>query len=232
VGCWKATLRWTRWLFTPAFGALCAIAFTLALGITLASASDVARALQALSLFESLVLAWITLTGVVVIHEFAHGLSCKYFGGHVHEMGFMLLFFQPALYCNVSDAWLFPERSKRMWVGFAGVYFDLAIWSFATLAWRVLDPHTALRQMAVVVMATTGVKTLFKLNPLLRFDGYYLLGDTSRSRICGSGPSPICAIDSGLSRAPDRGRAGARRAESDGSISSTGRRRGRSRSWS
>jgi putative peptide zinc metalloprotease protein len=35
-------------------------------------------------------------------------------------MGFMLLFFMPALYCNVSDAWLFPERSKRLWVTFAG----------------------------------------------------------------------------------------------------------------
>ena len=170
-------LRRTRWLFTPAFGALCAIGFTLALGITLASASEVARTLQALSLFESLVLAWLTLAGVVVIHEFAHGLTCKYFGGHVHEMGFMLLFFQPALYCNVSDAWLFPERSKRLWVGFAGVYFDLTIWAFATLLWRVLDPHTVLSQMAVVVMATTGVKTLFNLNPLLKFDGYYLLSD-------------------------------------------------------
>jgi putative peptide zinc metalloprotease protein len=173
----ETILRRTRWLFTPAFGALCGIGFTVALGITLANAAEIARALQALSLVESLVLAWLTLTGVVVIHEFAHGLTCKYFGGSVHEMGFMLLFFQPALYCNVSDAWLFPERSKRLWVGFAGVYFDLTIWALATLLWRVLDPHTAVSQMAVVVMATTGVKTLFNLNPLLKFDGYYLLSD-------------------------------------------------------
>jgi multidrug resistance efflux pump len=170
-------LRRTRWLFTPTFVTLCAIGFSVALGITLARASEVARDVQALSLFESLALAWLTLAGVAAIHELAHGLTCKHFGGRVHEMGFMLLYFQPALYCNVSDAWLFPERSKRLWVGFAGVYADLAIWVLATLLWRVLDPHTTLSQMALVVMATTGVKTLVNLNPLLKLDGYYLLSD-------------------------------------------------------
>ena len=170
-------LRRTRWLFTPAFASLCAIGFLVALAVTLANAAEVAHDLRALSLFESLLLAWPTLIGVVAIHEFAHGLTCKYFGGRVHEMGFMLLYFQPALYCNVSDAWLFPERSKRLWVGFAGVYSDVTIWVLATLLWRVLDTHTVVSQMALVVMATTGIKTLFNLNPLLKLDGYYLLSD-------------------------------------------------------
>ena len=49
-----------------------------------------------------------------VAHEVAHSLMCKRFGGEVHEMGFMLIYFQPALYTNVSDAWLFPERRKRL----------------------------------------------------------------------------------------------------------------------
>jgi len=173
----EAILRRTRWVFTPAFLTVCALGFAAALGITLANASEVARALQALSIFESLVLAWLTLFGTVAIHELAHGLTCKYFGGRVHEMGFMLLYFQPALYCNVSDAWLFPERSKRLWVGFAGVYSDVTIWALATLLWRVLDPHTPVSQMALIVMATTGVKTFFNLNPLLKLDGYYLLSD-------------------------------------------------------
>jgi multidrug resistance efflux pump len=173
----ERVLRRTRWLFTPAFVVACAVGFSVALGITLARASEIERDLQALSLFESLALAWLTLAGVAAIHELAHGLTCKYFGGRVHEMGLMLLYFQPALYCNVSDAWLFPERSKRLWVGFAGVYADLAAWVLATLLWWVLDPHTIVSRMALVVMATTGIKTLFNLNPLLKLDGYYLLGD-------------------------------------------------------
>ena len=78
--------------------AILLLGFAAALGIALANASELARALQALSLFESLLLAWLTLFGIVAIHEFAHGLTCKYFGGRVHEMGFMLLYFQPALY--------------------------------------------------------------------------------------------------------------------------------------
>jgi hypothetical protein len=48
-----------------------------------------------------------------------------------HEIGFLLLYFQPALYCNVSDAWLFPEKSKRLWVMFAGAYSEAFIWSLA-----------------------------------------------------------------------------------------------------
>ncbi len=173
----EGMLRSTRWLFTPAFVALCAIGFLAALCITVANGSEIARDLQGLSLFESLLLAWVTLAGVIAIHEFAHGLTCKHFGGRVHEMGFMLLYFQPAFYCNVSDAWLFPERAKRMLVGVAGIYAEVMIWALATHLWRVLDPHTTMSQMALVVMATTGIRMLFNLNPLLKLDGYYLLSD-------------------------------------------------------
>lgn len=51
-----------------------------------------------------MLLAWITILCVTACHEFAHGLTCKHFGGEVREMGFMLIYFQPAFYCNVSDA--------------------------------------------------------------------------------------------------------------------------------
>ncbi len=61
-------LRKTRWLFTPAFASLCAIGFLVALGITLANAAEIAHALGALSIFESLLLAWLTLVGFVAIH--------------------------------------------------------------------------------------------------------------------------------------------------------------------
>ena len=93
------------------------------------------------------------------------------------EMGFMLLFFMPALYCNVSDAWLFSARSKRLWVTFAGAYFEIFLWGVATLIWRVTEPGTWISSLALVVMATSGIKTLFNLNPLIKLDGYYLLSD-------------------------------------------------------
>src|SRR5204863_2653183 len=111
---------------------------------------------------------------VVTAHEFGHGLTCKHFGGEVHELGFMLIYFQPAFYCNVSDAWLFPEKSKRLWVGFAGPYFELLLWALAVLAWRLTEADTVVNYVALIVMAGSGVKTLLNLSPLLKLDGYYM----------------------------------------------------------
>src|SRR5207249_7967948 len=94
-----------------------------------------------------------------------------------HEIGFMLIYLQPALYCNVSDAWLFPKTSTRLWVGVSGPYFELVIWALATLLWRVTDGETWINYLALIVMATSGIKTCFNLNPLIKLDGYYLLSD-------------------------------------------------------
>ncbi|PYP29040.1 MAG: hypothetical protein DMD49_13680, partial [Gemmatimonadetes bacterium] len=124
-----------------------------------------------------MLVAWATVYVVIVAHECAHGLTCKHYGASVREIGFFFLYFQPAFYCNVSDAWLFPEKSKRLWVTFAGAYFELFVWAWATVVWRVTDPSVALNHLALVVMATSGVKSLFNLNPLIKLDGYYLLSD-------------------------------------------------------
>jgi putative peptide zinc metalloprotease protein len=114
---------------------------------------------------------------VTTAHEFAHGLTCKRFGGQVHEIGFLLIYFQPAFYCNVSDAWLFPRKSSRLWVTFAGAYLEIVVWASATLVWSIVDIDTGLSFLALVIMTTSGIKTLFNLNPLIKLDGYYLLSD-------------------------------------------------------
>src|SRR5262249_17827770 len=79
--------------------------------------------------WQTWALAWVTLLAATALHECAHGLTCKHYGGEVHEVGFLLLFFMPCFYCNVSDAWLFPQQSKRLWVTFAGGYCDLCVWA-------------------------------------------------------------------------------------------------------
>src|SRR5688572_8564795 len=92
-------------------------------------------------------------------------------------MGFMLIYFQPAFYCNVSDAWLFPEKSKRLWVTFAGAYFETFLWAVATVVWWLADPQTTINHLALIVAATSAIKSFFNMNPLIKLDGYYLLSD-------------------------------------------------------
>jgi multidrug resistance efflux pump len=123
------------------------------------------------------VTVWAVILMVTVAHEFGHGLTCKHFGGEVHELGFLLLLLQPCLYCNVSDSWLFPEKSKRLWVSFAGPYFELFLWALAVLIWRLTDSGTWINFVALAVTATSGVKALLNFNPLIKMDGYYLLSD-------------------------------------------------------
>jgi multidrug resistance efflux pump len=163
--------------FTPAF-LICSTALILfAIGLTIVNWNEIALDLSRLYRVEILILAWFTIFVVTTLHEFAHGLTCKRFGGEVHELGFLLLFFQPAFYCNVSDAWLFPEKAKRLWVSFAGAYFEVFLWALATVAWRVTNPETWVSSAALVVMGTSAIRSLFNLNPLIKLDGYYLLSD-------------------------------------------------------
>jgi len=166
-----------RFLFTPSFLVLSAALILCAVGVTVGHWGDMTRELGELFRFESLALAWGICFVVILAHEFAHGLTCKHFGGKVREIGFLLIYFQPAFYCNVSDAWLFPKKSHRLWVTFAGAYFETFLWALATLFWRVTEPDTTLNYLAMVVAATSALKSFFNLNPLIKLDGYYLLSD-------------------------------------------------------
>src|SRR4030095_7364154 len=166
-----------RFFFTPHFLVFSAAVIFLAIGIMVINWEEIGRDIHSLYHFQALFFAWLTIFLVITAHEFAHGLACKHFGGEVHEIGFLLLYFQPAFYCNVSDAWLFPEKSKRLWVTFAGAYFEIFIWALATVTWRLTEHATWVNFLALVVMATSGRKRLFNLTPLLKLDGYYLLSD-------------------------------------------------------
>jgi multidrug efflux pump subunit AcrA (membrane-fusion protein) len=127
--------------------------------------------------WETAILAWLTLAVVTTCHEFAHGLTCKHHGGEVHEIGFLLIFFMPAFFCNVSDAWLFWDKKKRLWVTLAGGYCELFLWSLAVFIWRLTMPETLWHHLAWVIVSVCGIRVLFNFNPLLKLDGYYLLSD-------------------------------------------------------
>jgi putative peptide zinc metalloprotease protein len=124
---------------------------------------------------------WLVLFVIGGVHEFGHGMACKHFGGEVHHMGFLLIYFTPAFYTDTTDQYLFPSVAQREWVIFAGIWVELVACALATLAWHVLPPGTLSSDLAykvILLSALTGI--FFNLNPLLKFDGYYALAQWLR----------------------------------------------------
>jgi Multidrug resistance efflux pump len=167
----------TRWAFTIWFQIAAVILIASGVLMNYLHWEELTVDVYTLFNLNGLFLVWIVTLGVVTLHEFAHGITCCHFGGKVQEIGFMLIYFQPAFYCDVSDSWMFPSKRSRMWVTFAGGYFQLVVWSICTLLWRVTDTDTTINQLALVVIVFAGVQTLFNFNPLIKLDGYYLLSD-------------------------------------------------------
>ncbi len=112
-----------------------------------------------------------------ILHEFGHAFACRVFGGEVHQMGFMLLVFSPVPYMDATASWAFRERWRRVWVGAAGMYVELFLAALAVFVWANTGAGL-INGLAYNIMFVASVSTLlFNLNPLLRFDGYYILSD-------------------------------------------------------
>lgn len=127
---------------------------------------------------ESLAYLWLTFGAVKLLHELGHALCCKRMGAEVQEMGVVVLFFFPTLYCNVSDSWLLPNKWKRIAVSAAGIYVEMLLAAVATFLWWWTDSEAFLHHWAFAVMLYCSVNTLIcNANPLMRFDGYHVLAD-------------------------------------------------------
>ena len=114
---------------------------------------------------------------IKVLHEFGHGIVAKHFGCEVREMGVMLLLFLPIPYVDASNSAALPSRWQRGAVAAAGIAVEMALAAVAALVWARAEPGV-LRAVAYNVMLIAGVSTvLVNGNPLLRFDGYYVLCD-------------------------------------------------------
>jgi multidrug efflux pump subunit AcrA (membrane-fusion protein) len=170
-----APALWFLW--TPGFLVLSALSIATAAGVLWSNRLDTVSHIAGAVSWQTAVRMWLTWVVVIVLHECAHGLTCKHYGGEVHEIGFLLIVFMPCFYCNVSDAWLFRRKAHRLWVTLAGAYFELFVWSLAVFAWRLAPAGTLLHELTLVIVAACGVRTLFNLNPLIKLDGYYLLSD-------------------------------------------------------
>src|SRR5687767_4206459 len=116
-------------------------------------------------------------------HEMGHAFACRRFGGECHEMGIMFLVFIPTPYVDASSAWAFPSRWQRMFVGAGGMVVELFLAAIAGFIWLGTTPGVQLlglpiNELACDAIMIAGFTTIiFNANPLLRYDGYYMLSD-------------------------------------------------------
>jgi putative peptide zinc metalloprotease protein len=126
---------------------------------------------------QNLLLLWLVYPVVKALHELGHAYATKKWGGEVHEIGIMLLVLTPVPYVDASAAWGFRDKGKRVVVGAAGIAVELFLGALALFVWLGVEAG-AVRAVAYNVMLISGISTLlFNGNPLLRFDGYYVLAD-------------------------------------------------------
>jgi putative peptide zinc metalloprotease protein len=174
-------MPWCGWVFSGWFLALAHLYFLftiLFVALHFERFYDNLPRYQEFFTFGNLGWMWLALGVVKVIHEFGHGLSCRKYGGEVHEMGALFLCLSPCLYCNVSDAWTMPSKWKRICISYAGIYIELAIAATATFVWWYTPSHPFINNLALCLMVVCSVSTvIFNANPLMRYDGYYVMAD-------------------------------------------------------
>lgn len=169
-------------LIRLAFGPLGALIWLVVVAIGAKTALEARHLLglqsEGLLAPDNWALLYVALVGLKVLHELGHAAMCKRFGGEVHSTGVMLMVFTPLPYMDATSAWGFRSRWHRALVGAAGMIVELFVAALATLVWSRTGQGTALHALAYNVMCVAGVSTLvFNVNPLLRFDGYYIFSD-------------------------------------------------------
>jgi putative peptide zinc metalloprotease protein len=173
----QRTLPLVRWLMTP-FGAVLWIAVVgAAVKVAIEHAPQLRDQSEGVLSPGNLPLLYAALVFIKVIHEFGHAFACRRFGGEVHTMGVLLMYFSPVPYVDATASWAFRSKWRRIFVSSAGMIVELFVAALATFVWAATG-EGALHSLAYNVMFIASVTTLFfNANPLMRFDGYYILSD-------------------------------------------------------
>jgi putative peptide zinc metalloprotease protein len=168
------------WIVSPVCRVLYIVLVLSSLALVFSQFDELAQRLPRFrDFFSGGNLPWLAISLAVVksLHELGHAFACKYYGGECNRIGVMLIAFTPALYCDVTDAWLLPHRRQRIAVSGAGILVELGLAAAATWLWAATQPGV-FNSLCLNVMFVCSVGTLLiNGNPLLRFDGYYIFAD-------------------------------------------------------
>lgn len=165
-------------LFSGIFLLICAFIFVSAAFLTLSRFDEFTHTFIRLWSFEGLMITAITFFAIKVIHEFSHAITATRLGVDVPHMGLAFMVLYPMLYTETTGAWHLKSLTDRMKIGLAGVGAELVIAAFALALWHIAPPASLLQSLAFSAVAISLVGSLLiNLNPLMRFDGYYVLSD-------------------------------------------------------
>jgi putative peptide zinc metalloprotease protein len=172
------TIPMYRWLFSWSGAALWLVVVLPAIVLAAQNWSALSDGAQErlLAAGNLLILA-LSYPVLKALHELGHGYAVKAFGGTVHEIGVLFLVFMPVPYVDASSASEFRSKWRRAIVGAAGMIVEVFIAALALYVWLAVE-QGIVRTLAYNVMVIAGISTvLFNGNPLLRYDGYYILSD-------------------------------------------------------
>lgn len=180
------------WLFSKVGLILWLLTVGLALKIVAENWQVLADSSQEVIAPANLPLLFVTFFVIKLFHEMGHAYAVHKFGGEVHTMGIMLLVFSPIPYVDATSAWAFRERWKRVFVGAAGMIVEILIAAIAAFVWINTDDDFVSRLAYNVMFIASVTTVLFNANPLLRFDGYYILSDlTDTPNLSGRGQQMV-----------------------------------------
>jgi putative peptide zinc metalloprotease protein len=175
-----ALARYTKWIYTPWFTLFTLAAFAWMAAIFVIHWNVIGRDTLLYYTFTQksgadLLEFWLLFFGLAFIHESAHGLTCKQFGGGVHRMGAVLIYLTGAFYVDVTEVCVYGSKFQRIATVLAGIWSELVVCFFATVVWWGTPAGTFTHEFAYKVILITGVAVvLINLNPLIKLDGYYL----------------------------------------------------------
>jgi putative peptide zinc metalloprotease protein len=172
--------KYLGWMFTKQFVLFSLGLFALAGVIVARDFTRVSQEALAVYGFQhksayDILVMWVMLFIIIGPHEFAHGLACKHFGGEVHHMGFMLLYFSPSFYTDCTDMHVFEKTSERIWTIIAGMWVTLLQCCLALFVWALSPPGSVAGDLSYKFALMSGLIGFLQLNPLLKIDGYYVL---------------------------------------------------------
>jgi putative peptide zinc metalloprotease protein len=171
------TVRFVAPLFTRAALLLWLIAMAAGVLVVTLRWNEFRDPLGTMLAVRNLPLLWTLLVALKLAHEFGHAYACKHFGGRVPEMGAYFILFTPCAYVDASATWGFPNRAHRIIVSLAGMYVESIIALGALLVWCLTGPTAIHATAQYVVILSTVVTVGFNINPLMRYDGYYIFSD-------------------------------------------------------